>query len=57
MHGLFDHPESTQAFLKWAGLRSHASVDLNVIREEQLERLSSTIEESIRTNFIKSFVD
>lgn len=45
MHGLFDHADATQALLKWAGLDTQASIDLDEIREQQLDRLATSIRE------------
>ena len=47
LHGLFDHAESSNAILNWAGLATNAAVDLNDIREQQLERLADTLEEHL----------
>lgn len=48
LHGLFDLPEALTAILAWAGLESAASVDINSIREQQLERLADTLEQHMQ---------
>ncbi len=59
LHGLFDHPESLRALLMWAGLsdaqKNVQSVDVNTIREEQLERLADSLEECMRPQFWQQF--
>jgi adenosylcobyric acid synthase len=40
LHGVFDHPQACNALLKWAGLRSDAAVDLNVLREQSIDRVA-----------------
>lgn len=52
LHGLFDQADSTNALLQWAGLSSNASVDLNDIREQQLDRLANTLEEHLTDDFL-----
>ncbi len=44
MHGLFDSPDACQLILRWAGLSSAESLDINQIREQQLERLADVLE-------------
>ncbi|MGS2722990.1 cobyric acid synthase [Porticoccus sp. GXU_MW_L64] len=47
LHGLFDHPEAAQAILQWAGLSSANAVDMNALREQQLERLADTLQQHL----------
>ncbi|MGK0373908.1 MAG: adenosylcobyric acid synthase [Arenicella sp.] len=54
LHGLFDTPEAANALLKWAGLESNQAADLDVIREQQLERLADCLEECLDATFINS---
>lgn len=44
VHGLFDHPESCAAWLKWAGLESVEAFDYRQVREQEIERLANTLE-------------
>lgn len=44
LHGLFDKPEALQALLNWAGYEQATHFDIDVMREEQLERLAETLE-------------
>ncbi len=44
LHGLFDQAPALQALLNWAGLRSETLIDIDQIRETQLERLADTLE-------------
>ncbi len=55
MHGLFDHAKATQALLEWAGLSHSEHIDLNDIREQQLNRLAKTIEENVSRDFFNHF--
>ncbi len=47
LHGLFDEPDALEALLRWAGAKTTQGFDINAKREEQLERLANTIEESL----------
>ncbi|KZZ57564.1 hypothetical protein A3761_24840 [Oleiphilus sp. HI0123] len=47
LHGIFDSPEALQALLEWAGLRSDTTVNLEEVREKQLERLANAFESAI----------
>jgi adenosylcobyric acid synthase len=40
LHGLFDTPQAFAALMEWAGLHGAAAVDLNLLREESLERVA-----------------
>ena len=57
LHGLFDQAESTNALLKWAGLDLATGVDLDNIREQQLNRLSETLEKNLNPAFIHSLMN
>ncbi len=56
LHGLFDHPDATTALLKWAGLSTEVSVDINQIREQQLDRLADAIQKHMRPEFIHALI-
>ena len=47
LHGLFEHPESCFALLKWAGLKAPEFLDQAAIREQQLDRLAVTLEQTL----------
>lgn len=55
LHGLFEHPESCFALLKWAGLEAPELLDQAAIREEQLDRLAVTLEEHLDCKTLLSF--
>lgn len=40
LHGLFDTPQAFSALMRWAGLGESGTVDLNVLREDSLERIA-----------------
>lgn len=48
LHGLFDEPAALTALLTWAGLEVEQTVDINAIREQQLERLADTLEQDLQ---------
>ncbi|MFG0456955.1 cobyric acid synthase [Shewanella mangrovisoli] len=43
LHGLFDSPEACQLVLNWAGLENAQTIDINEIREQQLDRLADVL--------------
>ncbi len=47
LHGLFDSPSALSALLAWAGLAQAQSIDINQIREQQIERLADAIEQHV----------
>lgn len=48
LHGLFDHAESSAAWLQWAGLdRTELEFDYEQLREEGLERLADSVEQHL----------
>jgi adenosylcobyric acid synthase len=44
VHGLFDQPEACQLILQWAGLEQANPIDINQIRQQQLNRLADVLE-------------
>lgn len=45
LHGVFDHPEATNAWLKWAGLGEETIIfDYFALREKSMDILADTIE-------------
>lgn len=44
VHGLFDHPESCLAWLKWAGLETVTDFDYRQIREQEIDRLADILD-------------
>jgi adenosylcobyric acid synthase len=56
LHGLFDHPAALTALLTWAGLAVEQTVDINAIREQQLERLADTLEANLQIEQILALV-
>jgi len=51
LHGLFDQPEACNQLLSWAGLSNRSAVNLNQIREQQLDRLADCLHEHLDNNF------
>ncbi|PKG78500.1 cobyric acid synthase CobQ [Shewanella sp. Actino-trap-3] len=56
VHGLFDHPAACQLILQWAGLASHHAIDINQIREQQLNRLADVLEAHLDMNTLKGII-
>ena len=57
LHGLFDMPEATAAWLVWAGLQSDATqFDYNKLREESLDRLADVLEKQLDWQKLKSYL-
>ncbi len=52
LHGLFDEPNALQALINWAGKKTTQTFDINIQREEQLERLADAIEEHLNMDKI-----
>jgi len=47
LHGLFDLPETCTTILHWAGASLDGAVDINLLREQEIERLAKVVEESL----------
>ncbi|MCS6204316.1 cobyric acid synthase [Shewanella baltica] len=47
LHGLFDSPDACQLILRWAGLNDAKTIDINQIREQQLDRLADVLAEHL----------
>ena len=47
IHGLLDNPSACQLLLDWAGLEQAQVIDINQIREQQLNRLADVLEEHL----------
>lgn len=45
LHGLFDQAKACQALLAWAGLEQPIGIDRAALREQEIDRLSSCVEE------------
>ena len=57
LHGLFDHPASCNTLLNWAGLKTNDAVDLNTVREKQLDRLADCLEQHLDADWLTSLKD
>ncbi len=47
LHGLFDSPQACALILKWAGMGHAEAVDIDAIREQQLERFADQLEKDL----------
>lgn len=55
IHGLFDHHRAASKILEWAGLKKNDAIDLNQVREEQLNRLANCLESNLSDSFYEIF--
>ncbi|EGT3625929.1 cobyric acid synthase [Morganella morganii] len=57
LHGLFDSPDACQLILRWAGLNDAKAIDINQIRELQLERLADVLAEHLDMQKLQTILD
>lgn len=57
LHGLFDSPDACQLILRWAGLNDAKAIDINQIREQQLERLADVLAEHLDMQKLQTILD
>ncbi|MBU1392508.1 MAG: cobyric acid synthase [Gammaproteobacteria bacterium] len=57
LHGLFDSPDACQLILRWAGLNDAQAIDINQIRELQLERLADVLAEHLDMQKLQPILD
>lgn len=56
-HGLFDQSEAQAALLAWAGFKVSEALDLDALRERELDRLADALEQSVDMDaFVAEFV-
>ena len=56
IHGLFDDPQACQSILQWAGLIDADQIDINQIREQQLNRLADVLETHLDIPTLKGLI-
>ncbi|TGD74691.1 cobyric acid synthase [Mangrovimicrobium sediminis] len=47
LHGLFDSPDACNALLRWAGLDTVHTIDMEALREREIERLADCLEQHL----------
>jgi adenosylcobyric acid synthase len=57
LHGLFDSPDACQLILRWAGLNDSKTIDINQIREQQLDRLADVLVEHLDMQKLQTILD
>ncbi|MDT3273167.1 cobyric acid synthase [Shewanella sp. SP2S2-4] len=57
LHGLFDSPDACQLILRWAGLNDAQAIDINQIREQQLDRLADVLAEHLDMQKLQTILD
>lgn len=55
LHGLFDSADACQVIMDWVGVHIDKSVDLDTLRESQLNRLAKEVEASLNPSFLAGF--
>lgn len=55
VHGIFDYPTAQQALLQWAGLSRAASLGIDALREQQLERLADCMEANLHPDLLNQW--
>ncbi len=56
VHGLFDHPDSCAAWLKWAGLEEVDEFDYRQVREREINRLADMLEEHLDWEKLNNYI-
>lgn len=56
LHGLFDTPSSCRQILAWAGLNDAPEVDIQTIRENQLNRLADCLDEHLNERLLDALI-
>lgn len=54
LHGLCEHPQASQALLRWAGLPDAHPVDARTHREQEIERLADLVERHLDTSRLRA---
>lgn len=57
VHGLFDSPAACQLILKWAGMQDAEIVDVNQVREQQLDRLADVLAQHLDLGLVNKIWD
>jgi len=56
-HGLFDTARVCNLILEWAGLQTQAAIDIKQLLDSQLERLATTLEQSLNIEKILAITE
>lgn len=57
LHGLFDSPKACALVLKWAGLKHAEAVDIDAIREQQLDRFADQLEKDLDIDKLEKILE
>jgi adenosylcobyric acid synthase len=52
IHGLFDHPDASKMILGWAGIDSEHGINIDTVREQQLDRLAEQLHRHLKPEFV-----
>ncbi|MFA9420113.1 MAG: cobyric acid synthase [Gammaproteobacteria bacterium] len=56
LHGLFDHPEACNALLRWAGLNAADSMDYELYRQKEINRVAEMLATEINLDQLASII-
>jgi cobyric acid synthase len=56
LHGIFDDPQACDQLLRWAGLNNSGAIDLNLYREQQLDRLADCLDQHLDAEFLSELI-
>ena len=56
LHGLFDHPEACKALLHWAGLNTADSMDYQLYRQKEIDRVAKMLATEINLDALAGII-
>ncbi len=57
LHGIFNHPDTCEYLLQWAGLSTRTSFNYYEYQEQAIERVADALEEHLDMKMIKQILD
>lgn len=57
IHGVFEQSNACTAILKWAGCRDIKAIDYHALREVDIDRLATMIDEHLDTDYVASLLN
>ncbi len=56
LHGLFDHPQACNALLHWAGLNAADSMDYELYRQKEIDRVAEMLATEINLDALAGII-
>ena len=56
LHGLFDHPQACNALLQWAGLNAADSMDYELYRQKEIDRVAEMLATEINLDQLAGII-